>query len=154
MKRFYNTEERINILREEAESWVGTPYKHRTGVKGRGVDCIFFVIACLEASGGLQGRIIKAPNYAKDWGLHRGEELLKKELKRQFPVYELNGDFDSQIYSGDIVLYKFGRQSCHAGLYIDGIVYQCLARCGVRDTSYGSPDFKKRVTDVYVIYEE
>jgi cell wall-associated NlpC family hydrolase len=35
----------------EARSWLGTAYEHGQGVKGRGVDCVFFLVRVFHAVG-------------------------------------------------------------------------------------------------------
>lgn len=42
-----NPEILINELLTEAMSWVTTPFEHQGKIKGKGVDCVHFVEACL-----------------------------------------------------------------------------------------------------------
>lgn len=39
-----------DIVRE-AETWIGTPFRHAASVKGQGVDCGLFVLRTMQALG-------------------------------------------------------------------------------------------------------
>lgn len=158
MDRYY-TKHNDRALAEELESWVNTPYSHYTGVKQGGVDCIHLVVRVLQNTSADQGRKLIVPWYAKDWHLHKGEEMLVKEIEKQIFVQRI-AYLDNAtlieiepIANGDIVLFKFGRVSSHCGIYYNGLVYQTLSGSGVKKVPYASSDFKKRVTVVYKVYK-
>jgi cell wall-associated NlpC family hydrolase len=158
-KRYFaNIEDK---LREELESWLGTPYRHMSGVKNKGADCIHFVVRILEKFDASQGRNIVVRPYPKDWNLHRGEELLRNEIERQLYVDKIGYRneqqylvFSEPIGNGDIILFKFGRLSGHCGIFFNSQVYQTLNRSGVEKISYWSKDFLGRVTTVYKLYKK
>lgn len=160
MTRFYDNKTREWDLRVELNSWLDTPYKHWSGVKGKGVDCIHFVVRVLEATGGTQGRFIRIQKYSKDWNLHRGEEMLREGIERQLYVQKISYpkershpiELKENIGPGDIVLFQFGRHAAHVGIYLDGLVYQTVTNDGVIQKPWKS-DFYHRVTHVYKIYE-
>ena len=65
-----------------AESWIGTPYKHMTMVKGRGADCTLFIGACWLEMGILTA--VTYDYYPKDWHLHTDDEYVLAGLYRHF----------------------------------------------------------------------
>jgi cell wall-associated NlpC family hydrolase len=156
MKRYYEGKEKL--LKAELDSWLGTPYKHWSGVKRKGVDCIHFVVKVLQATGGDQGRHINIQRYPKDWHLHRGDQLLKKGIENQLYVNMINDPTKEKLSmiepfgSGDIILFKFGRQAAHVGILVGEEVYQTVDATGVIKKPLKG-DFFSRITYVYKLYE-
>lgn len=140
---FFDSPESIDALRVVVNSWKGTPFKHKTVVKGIGVDCIHFVVACLVEVGYLRSSIwAKVPDYPRDWHLHRDSTLLNDMLLRYLNVEECSRD---DLRDGDLVLYRFGQSNAHAALYLDGKVYQSVEGRGVMLTNLSANrDFRKR----------
>lgn len=135
MKHFFRTKKRKDKLHEILRSWEGTPYRHRTGVKGRGVDCIHFVACSM-----VEAQVITkftVPDYPSDWHLHKGSEMLKKELNK----YECTVEYDprkKKPIDGDILLFKYGKTSAHATIYFKGYVWQAISKDEVRKNSLKS----------------
>ena len=74
---YFEPIERQLKLKASIDSWIGTPFRHRCGVKGLqgGVDCIHFVAEVFKEVGLIDH--YEVPKYAKDWHLHKtGERLL------------------------------------------------------------------------------
>jgi cell wall-associated NlpC family hydrolase len=115
-------------LRAVLASWLGTPYRHRAGVKGLGVDCIHFVARVMEELGLLTWREDIMPDYPRDWHLHHTRELLSESIEREFTVRQQPpGCFKN----GDILLFHFGKAASHAGIFCDETIWQSLDRIGV-----------------------
>lgn len=94
----------------EARTWLRTPYHHRGRIKGAGVDCVHLLIQVYAATGVIES--FDPGHYAKDWMLHRSEELyLGWVEKYAFHV--------EQPQPGDMALYKFGRCVSHAGIVVE-----------------------------------
>jgi cell wall-associated NlpC family hydrolase len=146
----YFSDDTINKgLYEVLESWVGTPYRHWSGVKNKGVDCIHFVVRVLEEVGACQGRVITIQKYSRDWHLHNERALLKEGIESMLPVVTIEDK--KKVKDGDIILYKFGLQAAHAGIYHNGEVYQALDGSGVHHRQYCDPNFYERVKFIYRI---
>lgn len=65
---YFDNEAAWEAFRAEAESWLGTPYRHLQRCKGRGADCTLFVgQALLDA--GLLTRL-EYDYYPRDWHEH------------------------------------------------------------------------------------
>lgn len=142
MTPFFNTPLEIDQLREEVESWVGTPYRHWCGVKGSGCDCIHLVARVMEASGAAPYKI---PWYPKDWHLHRSEELLEQGIVSQNKTVLVD---EADIRDGDIVLYRFGRTNSHAAIFVDGHVYGALTGTRVERLHWDDPVLRKRLSKI------
>lgn len=156
MNRFY--QENDPMLKAELESWLDTPYRHFSGIKKMGTDCIHLVVKVIVATQANQGKQIIIPRYVKDWNLHRGEELLKTQIEKQLFVEKIAQlkdkklIFSENVGDGDLVLFKYGRLSGHCGMYFQTMVYQTLTDIGVKKINFGDIGFNKRITDVYKIY--
>lgn len=113
----------------EVRSWLGTKWVHGQSVKGAGVDCIHFPMQVYKNLGVLP-EDYKMPTYARDWAMHNKTSLIERgleELCDRLPTID-----DAEI--GDIVVFKTGMTTGHAGIYIgDGRVIHSEIRNGVRE---------------------
>jgi cell wall-associated NlpC family hydrolase len=141
-KGYFFDKENLVRLKSEICSWHDTPYKHWTGVKGRGCDCIHFIVRAYKAVGADKGRQIIIPKYPKDWHLHNGQKLLVDGIKAQFDAVEVD---PKEPKNGDIILYKFGLHEAHGGLFMDGYVHQALTDIGVQKRRFEEDYFWYRM---------
>lgn len=91
----------------EAESWLGTPWRHHAATKGVGVDCAMLLIHVYANVG-----IIEAFDpgwYVDDFMLHQGEEVFLGWVEK-FAERSDSGR------PGDVVLFKVGRVIGHGGI--------------------------------------
>lgn len=109
------------------ESWLGTPYRHVTVVKGRGADCALFIGACWLESGVLQR--LSYDYYPKDWYRHSDDERVLESLYRHFREHAAPGlgiqrlDPSAEVMRGDALSLSIGcggRVSNHTALYVGG----------------------------------
>jgi len=126
IKPFFRTQERQNRLLEVLESWEGTPYRHRSGVKYYGVDCAHFIGCVLMELGIIES--FKVTKYSRDFCLHTSEEGFVAHLREHPLLEEIN---INDLMNGDILLYKFGRVSGHSAIYFDGDAWQSRSKYGV-----------------------
>lgn len=102
------TRERALVL-EEARSWLGTQFHHAQRVKGAGVDCAQFLIACYVGLG------IVAPFdpgfYGADWFLHQDGERFRGWVERSCVAVD-------EPRPGDLLLFRFGRAESHGAIYL------------------------------------
>lgn len=137
---YFNTDDRIAALRAECMRWKGTPFKHWTGVCGRGTDCVHFVVRVLDCVGALQGYKYKIPKYNRDWHIHNADELLFDGLKAVPFIEPVDGH---NRHAGDIMLYHYGKASSHCAIYLDSNIYHSIEGCGVIRTSLRDKRFSK-----------
>ena len=95
---------------EEAKTWLKTPWRHASAVKGAGVDCGRLLIE-VYANVGLIERFVP-DYYPQDFALHSNEERFLQNIER-YAVEVLTPD------KGDIAVWKFGRCFSHAAIVLD-----------------------------------
>jgi cell wall-associated NlpC family hydrolase len=141
-KWWFDNEDELAKLEKEMAEWAETPYMHHTGVKGRGCDCIHFIVKAMEPIGVFKNRAIIIPKYPRDWHLHNGEKLLVDGIRKQMNVEEVDRE---KPRNGDVVLYKYGLHEAHGGIYYNGHVVQALNNIGVTARQYEDPYFFERM---------
>ena len=105
-------------------SWLGTPYRHLTMVKGRGTDCTLFIGASLLEIGILNDVVYEY--YPKDWYQNADTEYVLNGFHRHFEEHASDRNTFAQlqpnnaIMRGDILTFctKGSRVSNHAAVYI------------------------------------
>jgi cell wall-associated NlpC family hydrolase len=143
-------------LKTTLDSWLGTPYKHHIGVKGRGCDCIHFVARVLQEIKLLPASIKKLPDYPRDWHLHNTRELLMETIPKylQGEKIDIGTGFDD-FRNGDLILSHYGKAASHAGIYYDGYVYQSLnntkGSAGVLRITINDPVYRNKMKYIYRI---
>jgi cell wall-associated NlpC family hydrolase len=146
-EELFADEEVASILHAELKSWLRTPYRHWAGVKGKGCDCIHLVIKSLEVVDAFNGAAIVIPKYTQDWHLHRGDPRMKDFIEKMLPSIMFTDK--SVVKNGDVVLFQYGRQAAHCGIYFDNEVYQAINEMGVHTRQYTDKDFYERVKYIY-----
>lgn len=133
---YFDNEENAQRLFKVLEEWVGTPYRHKAGVKGLGCDCIHFVGRVMEELGLLNLDLVddRFFDYPRDWHLHNTRERLSEAIEQYFKVekYIIDTNPSFKFKNGDIALSHYGKASSHAAIYYNGRLYQSLNRIGVR----------------------
>lgn len=133
MQYYFDEPEKRLLLREELNSWIGTPFRHGCGVKKYGTDCIRHVCGVLRNVGAVSPKI-KIPNYPKDFHLHRSKELLREGVIDKLNVEEVGVENPKD---GDIILYQFGRVASHASIYFRGCGYHSISGQNNMRLNYG-----------------
>lgn len=131
---YFNNEENRKRLEKSLNEWLGTPYRHRCCAKGLGTDCIHFVMGVFDDLGIVKKEQVNIPNYAPDWHLHTGHELLMdgitKHLQGRIEIIEVDKDTVLDlIKDGDIGIFHWGKADAHAAIYYNGFVY-CAQKIG------------------------
>jgi cell wall-associated NlpC family hydrolase len=102
--------ERARVI-AEARTWLGTPFRDQSDVKGAGVDCAMLLVRCFVDTG-----IVPAFDprpYAPQWHLHRDEEKFLAIIEK------LGTEVAREPVPGDVIVYRFGRCFSHGALVID-----------------------------------
>jgi cell wall-associated NlpC family hydrolase len=127
--------------------WRGVPYQHR-GTTRAGCDCTGLIIGVLKELGYLKWYVLR--KYAKDWNLHAGAD--------DYLVREISKIADPVMFgtAGDIILFRFGRCTAHAGIVIDNGLFihnhVNARKCTIGKLS-NSP-WSKRIAGYYRIRED
>lgn len=105
---------------EAARSWVGTKYRNRMAIKGKGVDCAQIVLESFREAG---LRVdYEAERYTSDWHLHRSEERYLSVVSRYMQVDQSDQRSARDRgqgflpLPGDVLLWKVGRTFSHSGI--------------------------------------
>lgn len=108
-----------NVTRQlvlgEAESWIGTPYRHQGSSKGVGCDCLGLVRGVWRSVCGPEPE--QPGNYAPDWAEAGGRDLMLEAARRHF--VELP---ESDARPGDLLIFRWRQATLckHAGILADG----------------------------------
>lgn len=112
---------------EVIDSWMGTPYKHLTMVKGRGADCTLFIAACWKEFQILNK--VTYDYYPRDWHIHSTDELVLNGLYRHFSDHCHEGFSIARFLPkeevkmrGDMLVFATTKTgvSNHASIYLGG----------------------------------
>jgi hypothetical protein len=96
---YFESEERQQKLLSILESWVGTPYRHKAGVKQLGCDCIHLPIGILTEMGLLKLNKRDIPHYPRDYHQHNSRSILVESIKKHLVVEEIK---DNKFMNGDL----------------------------------------------------
>ncbi|HEY1615126.1 MAG TPA: NlpC/P60 family protein [Rhizomicrobium sp.] len=104
-------DERTRVV-AEAMTWLGTPFRDQTAIKGQGVDCAMLLIRVF-ADTGLIAPFDPRP-YPPQWHLHRDEERFLGWIAG------LGVEVRRAPKAGDVMVYRVGRCFSHGALVVDG----------------------------------
>lgn len=124
---------RLAALHLECASWIGTPFRQRSRVKGPlgGVDCAGFVGAVFWAIGAIN-LDIAIPPYELNHADHSDESLLREWFERPEVRARVRLiDEAEPAQDGDIVFPKLGRTEHHLAIRIGGEIYHVVRPAGV-----------------------
>lgn len=142
MKYYFDNIEKQHQLKRLLDEWIGTPFRHHAGVKGRGCDCIHFVTKIFEELGVIQWRKDLIPDYPRDWHLHNTRELLMEGILKELPGEKVEL---SSLKNGDIILSHYGKAASHASIYYDGYIYQSITDMGVCKINFNDRVFRRQM---------
>jgi len=94
----------------EAQTWIGTRWHHAARVKGAGVDCGQFIIACYITAGVVPH--FETGDYPADWMLHRSEERYLGWVERYLDRIE-------RARPGDVAVWRYGRTFSHGAIVVE-----------------------------------
>ncbi len=114
------TPERRAAALAEAEAWRGTPHGHRIASKGRGIDCIRYVVRIMTAAGVVEETAI--PTYPTSWGLAQKESAMGRLFAACADVDRIWVDEWIPEF-GDICIWAVGRNSNHCGIFLGDRVW-------------------------------
>jgi cell wall-associated NlpC family hydrolase len=145
-----------------ARSWLGTPYKHITCVKGRGADCTLFIGACW-----VEGKILRTMEYyyyPKEWYIHATKDTIVESLYRHFEKHASSGfgiaqykPEETELMRGDLLTFAIHspRQiTNHAAMYMgDEKVIHASPSKGVVLVPF-SHYLKPKVTNIFRVMRQ
>ncbi len=128
---FFDNEVNVEKLRNECRSWDKTPYRHWSGVKGLGADCIHFVVRAYENVGAIPK--IQIPPYPRDYHQHNVDSLLMHYIEKLLSVDKVD---PYEPVNGDLICAKYGESSGHSAIFLDNFFWQAINGVGVERCPY------------------
>lgn len=95
---------------DEAQTWLRTPWHHNARVKGSGVDCGQFIIACYINAGLVAN--FETGDYPADWMLHQSEERYLSWVEKYLDPIEVP-------LPGDVAAWRYGHCFSHGAIVVD-----------------------------------
>ena len=111
------TDELRDKICEEAETWVGTPYRHQFMNKGIGASCILFIVGVYSNLGLVKKEI--PPYYHEDWAFNKTDQRMPLYFEN-FVAENLIEIDNKDVKPGDIITYNFGKKIAlsHAAIMV------------------------------------
>lgn len=135
------------LILQEADEWIGTPFIHGQKAKGFGCDCVGLLLGVFQSVGLLQD--CDPGFYTPDWWVHKDEENYLDRIL----FYCDNIDVQEKDI-GDILYFKFARVVGHAGIYIgDNEFIHAVTEVGVIKSSLETKSWSRRLQGVARIKE-
>jgi len=125
------TDDQRQTVVAEAKSWIGTPYRGWAQIKGAkgGVDCGMLLKAVFQSCNLIpQGDLSIDMGYSLQVAQHKPDKTyfnLVESFTHEIP--------ESDVKSGDVVLFKLGHAYAHGGIVTEWpVIVHALAHGGVR----------------------
>jgi cell wall-associated NlpC family hydrolase len=147
---YFDNIQKQEQLKTILASWLGTPFKHCCGVKGKGCDCAYFIVRVMQEME-IVGNKKMVPAYARDWHLHNEDEIFCQGIEKYLNVEKFQAKNFNEFKTGDILLSHYGKASSHASIYCDGYAYQSLADGGVCKISIKDRILNRKLRFIYRI---
>ena len=133
MTPYFNSPERIEVLKQAATSWLGTPFVPNAAIKGAGVSCQKLVGSILIEAGALPASFA-LPDEPMSWGQAQTESLVEKFMAANADRFELvEGPAFVDAEPGDVLGIRHGGCVHHCGLVLaeHGSFIHCIRGEGV-----------------------
>lgn len=119
--------ERLALLEAAARSWVGTPFRANTRIKGAGVSCHLVVVAILVECGAIVERDWPL---GSPWHCHAQRSELMVPQIAELPEFRLVVDQGPQ--PGDMLGFRLGGAVHHLALALgNGLIVHAVRHYGV-----------------------
>lgn len=161
MDNFFKNDYNYKVLERYTQSWIGTPYRHLTIVKGRGADCGLFICGVLKDFGLMKD--LSYEFYPSGWEVNARTECILDMMVDSFKNSVVNKKIiiekmtpEVGLDRGDILTFSTGKNGItnHAAYYMeDGNLIHSLEKIGVHSIMMPS-FFKNRITYVFRLMEK
>jgi hypothetical protein len=131
---FFLVPDRVARLRAVCESWLYTPFRQRSHVKGPGggVDCAYFVSSSFLEAGAVDEQIA-VPHYDLDYAEHNVHSLLRDWFEQPKVRERIRRvDEEEPHLDGDMVFPEIGQCVHHIAIRIGNVVYNVWRPAGVQ----------------------
>lgn len=138
-------------LTEETLSWIGTPYRGHSCMKGKGTDCGQLLYGVFRNCG-----YVPALELPKDYSLQAAQHQSSTEYIDTVATY-FREIPETEVKPADIVVYKLGLAYSHAAVVISwpDFIVHAIGRHGVSgENGARSPLFRKRPRLFFTLKDE
>ncbi len=137
----YFTPQTLPLLEASAASWVGTPWRANSRVRGVGASCHFAVAGVLQDAGFSTSAV---PDGSPGWSRHQADSLMERWLDGLPQLYAPVPVEETQ--PGDIVGFRVGQCIHHLGILLPGgRFFQCIHPHGAMIASTAERLYRERV---------
>lgn len=114
-------------LTAESKTWIGTPYRGWSCVKGAGTDCGQFIYGVYRNCGH-----VPEMELPKDYSLEIAKHQESTEYV-DFIARFMREIPESEVKPGDVAVWKLGKAFAHAAIVVEwsAFVIHCIGRYGV-----------------------
>ena len=162
MKKYFENDNNYKRFERVINSWIGTPYKHLTLVKGRGADCALFIGGVMRDCGIIKKVVYDY--YPRNWHIHTKQEYVLNGINKHITEQAIDGitieryapDEEIEFYRGDILTFTMRDNAItnHAAYYIEGgFLIHSMQRVGVHKITIPS-FFIQHLTNIFRLMEK
>ena len=161
MKKYFQDDYNYKQFERVVRSWIGTPYRHLTLVKGRGADCALFVGGVMKGCSLIKDVVYDY--YPRDWHIHTKKEYVLEGIHRHINEYAVEGisleryePDEVKYFRGDIFTFSMRNNviSNHAAFYMEGgTLIHSINKMGVHEVTMPN-FFRDHMTNIFRIMEK
>jgi NlpC/P60 family putative phage cell wall peptidase len=134
----------VQLVIEEAKSWIGTPYRHQASLKSVGCDCLGLVRGVWRGIYGSEPEALKP--YSADWAEAGGADALLEAARRHFDEKP-----KADMAAGDVILLRWKplHAAKHAGILVSEQAFIHAYEGHAVMISALVPQWRSRIAGVY-----
>lgn len=145
MTPYFDPESRVLVLDSCAVSWVGTPFRANSSVRGEGASCVGAVAGVLSDVG---FKVPPFPTAPPSWSRHQTRSLM--ELWMDDHPNTLAPVDCGRAKPGDVVGFRVGLCIHHLGLILpQGRFFQCNESMGCSIVLQAERQFRQRLSRIW-----
>ena len=148
MNAFFDSEQRMAALDAAATAWRGTPFRHNSGVRGEGANCVLAIVGVLRDAGFAVPQPELVPT---SWARFQQDSAMELWIDARPELFQpMALSTPAAVHAGDLVGFKVGLCIHHLGLVLGGgRFFQCNESMGAVILGQNEREFRKRLARVW-----
>ncbi len=144
MKSWFHSDESIDALVKEADSWLGTPFRANAAFKGSGVCCHLFVAEVFMEIGAVKRQDF--PQADPNHSISQSESLIEPFMATMPGFVKVNGP----PIPGDVLGFRIGGCTHHISIVLrNEEMIHAVRRHGVMINRWDDPMWERRLTRIW-----
>lgn len=144
MSTWFNSEERIEALEQEARSWLGTPFRANAAFRGSGACCHLFVAEVYMAIGAIERQ--EFPTADPNHSISQTESIIEPFMASMPGFVQV----EEYPVPGDILGFQIGGCTHHIAIVLrNEEMIHAVRRHGVMINRRDDPMWERRLTRVW-----